>query len=54
MTQHIIMSANAPSPPLYSQGGKAGPHVLVSGIVGIDPVPAASPETRAQIRRRRH
>jgi reactive intermediate/imine deaminase len=37
MPRHIITTANAPSSPLYSQGVKAGPHVLVSGIVGIDP-----------------
>jgi enamine deaminase RidA (YjgF/YER057c/UK114 family) len=36
--RQIITTANAPSSPLYSQGVKAGPHVLVSGIVGIDPV----------------
>jgi reactive intermediate/imine deaminase len=38
MPRQIITTANAPSSPLYSQGIKAGPHVLVSGIVGIDPV----------------
>jgi 2-iminobutanoate/2-iminopropanoate deaminase len=38
MPRQIITTANAPSSPLYSQGVKAGPHVLVSGIVGIDPV----------------
>jgi len=37
MPRQIITTANAPSSPLYSQGVKAGPHVLVSGIVGIDP-----------------
>ncbi len=37
MARQIITAANAPSSPLYSQGVKAGPHVLVSGIVGIDP-----------------
>ncbi|MGO9080405.1 MAG: RidA family protein [Streptosporangiaceae bacterium] len=37
MSRQIITTANAPSSPLYSQGVKAGPHVLVSGIVGIDP-----------------
>jgi reactive intermediate/imine deaminase len=35
--RQIITTPNAPSSPLYSQGVKAGPHVLVSGIVGIDP-----------------
>ena len=37
MPRQIITTANAPSSPLYSEGVKAGPHVLVSGIVGIDP-----------------
>jgi len=37
MPRQIITTANAPSSPLYSQGVKAGPLVLVSGIVGIDP-----------------
>jgi reactive intermediate/imine deaminase len=37
MPAQIITTANAPSSPLYSQGVKAGPHVLVSGTVGIDP-----------------
>ncbi|WP_432941574.1 RidA family protein [Kribbella sp. CA-253562] len=37
MARQIITTANAPSSPLYSQGVKAGPHVLLSGIVGIDP-----------------
>jgi len=37
MPRQIITTANAPSSPLYSQGVKAGPHVLVSGMAGIDP-----------------
>ena len=37
MPRQIITTANAPSSPLYSQGVKAGPHILVSGIVGINP-----------------
>jgi reactive intermediate/imine deaminase len=37
MARQIITTANAPSSPFYSQGVKAGPHVLLSGIVGIDP-----------------
>ncbi len=37
MARQIITTANAPSSPLYSQGVKAGPHVLVSGTAGIDP-----------------
>ena len=35
MPRQIITTADAPSSPLYSQGAKAGPHVLVSGIAGI-------------------
>lgn len=37
MPRQIITTADAPSSPLYSQAVKAGPHVLVSGIIGIDP-----------------
>lgn len=37
MPRQIITTPNAPSSPLYSQGVKAGPHVVVSGMVGIDP-----------------
>jgi enamine deaminase RidA (YjgF/YER057c/UK114 family) len=37
MPRQIITTANAPSSPLYSPGVKAGPHVLVSGMAGIDP-----------------
>jgi enamine deaminase RidA (YjgF/YER057c/UK114 family) len=37
MPRQVITTAGAPSSPLYSQGVKAGPHVLVSGIAGIDP-----------------
>jgi 2-iminobutanoate/2-iminopropanoate deaminase len=37
MPRQIVTTANAPSSPLYSQAVKAGPHLLVSGIVGIDP-----------------
>ena len=37
MPRQIITTANAPKCPLYSQGVKAGPYVLVSGLVGIDP-----------------
>ena len=37
MPRQIISTTNAPSSPLFSQGVKAGPHVYVSGIVGIDP-----------------
>jgi reactive intermediate/imine deaminase len=37
MARQVIVTANAPSSPLYSQGVKAGPLVFVSGMVGIDP-----------------
>jgi enamine deaminase RidA (YjgF/YER057c/UK114 family) len=37
MPREIITTANAPSSPRYSQGVKAGPLLVVSGIVGIDP-----------------
>ena len=37
MPRQIITTANAPSSPLFSQGVKAGAHIFVSGIVGIDP-----------------
>jgi reactive intermediate/imine deaminase len=34
--REIISTAEAPSSPLYSQAVKAGQHVYVSGLVGID------------------
>ena len=34
--REVIRTPNAPSSPLYSQGVKAGQHVHVSGLVGID------------------
>ena len=34
--REVISTPNAPSSPLYSQGVKAGEHVYVSGMVGID------------------
>jgi len=37
MPRQIITTPHAPTSPLYSQGVKAGPQVLVSGMVGIDP-----------------
>jgi 2-iminobutanoate/2-iminopropanoate deaminase len=37
MARKIITTANAPGSPLYSQAVVAGPHVFVSGTVGIDP-----------------
>ncbi len=37
MPRQIITTADAPSSPLFSQGVKAGPLLIVSGLVGIDP-----------------
>ena len=34
--REVISTPEAPSSPLYSQGVKAGGHVHVSGLVGID------------------
>jgi 2-iminobutanoate/2-iminopropanoate deaminase len=34
--RQVIDTAEAPGSPLYSQAVKAGPHVHVSGFVGID------------------
>jgi 2-iminobutanoate/2-iminopropanoate deaminase len=34
--REVVTTANAPSSPLYSQAVKAGQHVHVSGLVGID------------------
>ena len=34
--REVVNTANAPSSPLYSQAVKAGQHVHVSGLVGID------------------
>ena len=36
MPRLIITTPDAPSSPLFSQGVKAGSHVLVSGTTGID------------------
>ena len=37
MPRHIISTPNAPTSPLFSQGVKAGSHIVVSGTTGIDP-----------------
>ena len=37
MPRQVITTADAPRSPLYSQGVRAGGHVFVSGLVGIDP-----------------
>jgi reactive intermediate/imine deaminase len=36
VVREVISTAEAPSSPLYSQAVKAGQHVYVSGLVGID------------------
>lgn len=35
--REVITTPEAPSSPLYSQGIRAGDHVYISGLVGIDP-----------------
>jgi enamine deaminase RidA (YjgF/YER057c/UK114 family) len=37
MPRHTVTTPNAPSSPLFSQAVKAGPFVMVSGMVGGDP-----------------
>jgi 2-iminobutanoate/2-iminopropanoate deaminase len=37
MPRQVIATANAPRSPLYSQGVKAGPLILISGMVGLSP-----------------
>lgn len=37
MPRQIISTPDAPASPLYSQAVRAGDHVYVSGLVGIDP-----------------
>ncbi len=34
--RQVITTPNAPSSPLYSQAVKAGDHIYVSGLVGVD------------------
>jgi 2-iminobutanoate/2-iminopropanoate deaminase len=34
--REVIRTLNAPSSPLYSQAVRAGQHVYVSGLVGVD------------------
>jgi 2-iminobutanoate/2-iminopropanoate deaminase len=52
MARQIITTADAPRSPLYSQGVKAGPLLVVSGMAGIDPRTGNLVETtiRAQSR----
>lgn len=37
MPREIVFTPDAPSSPLFSQAVKAGPMVVVSGMVGVDP-----------------
>src|SRR5690349_16978828 len=37
MPRETVRTEDAPSSPLFSQAVKAGPHVFVSGLVGVDP-----------------
>jgi 2-iminobutanoate/2-iminopropanoate deaminase len=41
MPREIVTTPEAPTSPLFSQGVKAGQHLFVSGIVGIDPTTGA-------------
>ncbi|MBV8430872.1 MAG: regulator, partial [Solirubrobacterales bacterium] len=34
--REVVNTRSAPSSPLYSQAVKAGPHIYVSGLVGVD------------------
>jgi reactive intermediate/imine deaminase len=52
MARQIITTADAPTSPLYSQGVKAGPHVLVSGTAGIDPSTGSLVESTIQAQTR--
>ncbi|TDX03625.1 RidA family protein [Kribbella sp. VKM Ac-2566] len=52
MARQIITTANAPTSPLYSQGVKAGPHVIVSGTAGIDPSTGSLVESTIQAQTR--
>jgi reactive intermediate/imine deaminase len=36
LIREVVSTPNAPSSPLYSQAVKAGEHIFVSGLVGID------------------
>ena len=37
MPRHTVTTPNAPNSPLFSQAVKAGPFIIVSGMVGSDP-----------------
>jgi len=50
--REIIRTPHAPSSPLFSQAVKAGQHVYVSGLVGLDPATGklAGPTIQEQTR----
>ncbi len=50
--RRVITTPNAPSSPLYSQAVRAGQHVYVSGLVGVDVATGAfaGPTIREQTR----
>ena len=50
--REVISTPDAPSSPLYSQGVRAGDHVHISGMVGIDPATGslAGPSIQEQTR----
>jgi hypothetical protein len=50
MPREIVRAPNAPGSPLFSQGVKAGPYLLLSGIVGIDPSTGSPAATRSKTR----
>jgi 2-iminobutanoate/2-iminopropanoate deaminase len=52
MTRQVIHTAAAPESPFYSQGVRAGDHVHVSGMVGVDPATGrlAGPQVADQTR----
>jgi 2-iminobutanoate/2-iminopropanoate deaminase len=52
MTGHVITTQDAPQSPLYAQGVRAGSHVWVSGMTGVDPATGqlAGPTIEEQVR----
>ena len=48
MPREIVTTSDAPGSPLFSQGVKAGPFILLSGIVGIDPATGSLAGTTIQ------
>ena len=52
MPRKPITTADAPGSPLYSQAVRSGPHVVVSGLVGIDPGTGALAGTTIQAQTR--